>query len=216
MRGRIPFYGFPNAFFLGGLVERLENRFESFYVARVGERSGSRSGNERHEFGIYDGSDGFSIRSEKIRFLPGRLVGNEEVDALGVSDTDGMDLDFPFGHELRNGFGIDSHVRFAVGHEHDVLVSGRAGKAFGREQESFSDVRSRQSRDFLVDGIGGDFRKNGGERFGIARKRTEEKRFSCENHESKPVAVPFRDEVRENAFGCLDAVGREVFREHRF
>lgn len=127
-----------------------------------------------------------------------------------------MDFYAFFGHEFGNGLRIDADVRLAVGYEDHVLVPGRSRQAFGGEKKPFADIRSRKSGYFLPDGIGGNLREYRGKRADISRQRAEKKRLSGEYHESEPVAITFRDEIREHPLGRFQSVGGEVFREHGF
>lgn len=144
------------------------------------------------------------------------FVGNEQVDSLRVADADGMDFDFPFRHEFRYRLRVDPHVRFAVGDEDDVFVTSGAGKAFGREQEPFADVGSRQTGNFLMNGIGRDFGEDCRKGIHVARERAEKKGLPGEYHESEAVSVAFHDEIREHALSRFQTVRTQVFREHRF
>lgn len=128
--------------FLRRRVEGFENLFQPLDVARVGEGSRSSRRNERHEFGVYDCPDRFAVRSEKIRFFSGSLIGNEEVDTFRVADSYRMDFHVFFGHQLGDGLRIDADVRLAVGHENHVLIPSGPGETFRSEKESFADVRS--------------------------------------------------------------------------
>lgn len=149
-------------------------------------------------------------------FFSGPLVGHEKVDSSRVPNSHGVHFYSFFLQEFRDGSWIDPHVGFAVGYEDDVFVAGSPGERFGSKKQSFSDVGSRKSRNFLSNRIGRNLRKNCGKRFQIGGERRKKKGFSRKNDESKTVSVALRDKLRDDLFRHVDAIGHEVFREHRF